>query len=103
MIRGVIRGYESLKSDFQPLHQEVHAKKIQTHLFNSDFLVVFYPSDSLLHHIKALILLPVAPAHICPHLRKGLSMTPPYSACKSALGFGFPSDAVPSSLKTPAP
>ena len=28
----MIRGYESLKSNFQPLHQEVHAKKIQTHI-----------------------------------------------------------------------
>ena len=28
----MIRGYESLKSNFQPLLQEVHAKKIQTHI-----------------------------------------------------------------------
>ena len=30
----MIRGYESLKSNFQPLHQEVHAKKIQTHIIH---------------------------------------------------------------------
>ena len=32
MIRGMIRGYESLKSNFPPIHQEVHVKKIQTQM-----------------------------------------------------------------------
>ena len=36
----MIRGYESLKSNFQPLHQEVHAKNIQNQLVPEDPKIV---------------------------------------------------------------
>ena len=45
MIRGMIRGNESLKSNFQPRHQEVHAKQIQTHTI----YIYIYTEQPCLH------------------------------------------------------
>ena len=53
----MIRGYESLKSNFQPLHQEVHAKNIQTHVVG--FQNVFSQNG-------ALVAIPWGPASKSP-------------------------------------